>query len=195
SQTGNPTCSGTTKADAKTCRPPRCKCCSTPSRGRVARRWVRPGRRHLSFFLDEYKYDYGALHPPYQQADNQRRLTEVLHPVFIKRQSGPLNIAHVTDTHVAIRPDVNEENLRREGKLAGVSFNNYNKDFIEIYREAKQPPGAQPSDVILLTGDLIDYGRGHVGLIANANYRQALGQQELHVSGLHQPRQSRLALH
>jgi hypothetical protein len=66
-----------------------------PRRTALGAAWA----KQLSFFLDEYKYDYGALHPPYQQADNQRRLTEVLHPVFIKRQSGPLNIAHVTDTH------------------------------------------------------------------------------------------------
>jgi calcineurin-like phosphoesterase family protein len=143
-----------------------------PRRTALGAAWA----KQLSFFLDEYKYDYGALHPPYQRDDNQRRLTEVLHPVFIKRQSGPLNIAHVTDTHVDIRPDVYEENLRRAGKLAGVSFNNYNKDFIEIYREAKRPAGAQPSDVILLTGDLIDYGRGHVGLSFNGAYRQTLGQ-------------------
>jgi 3',5'-cyclic AMP phosphodiesterase CpdA len=143
-----------------------------PRRTALGAAWA----KHLSFFLDEYRYDYGALHSPYQQTDNQKRLTEVLHPVFIKRQSGPLNIAHVTDTHVDVRPDVYEENLRREGKLAGLSFNNYNKDFIEIYREAKQPPGAQPSDVILLTGDLIDYGRGHVGLSFNASYRKTLGQ-------------------
>ena len=40
--------------------------------------------------MDEYKFDYGALHPPYQRDDGQRRLTEVLHPVFVKRLSGPL---------------------------------------------------------------------------------------------------------
>ena len=61
--------------------------------------------------MDEYKFDYGALHPPYQRDDGEKRLTEVLHPVFVKRLSGPLRIGHVTDTHVDVRADVYEANL------------------------------------------------------------------------------------
>jgi hypothetical protein len=141
--------------------------------------------RHFAFFMDEYKFDYGALHSPYRKDDSQMRMTEILHPVFInpvfvKRQQEPLRVAHVTDTHVDIRADVYEENLAlseekpaRAAKLAGISFNNYNKDFIEVYREAKEA-----AHVLLLTGDLIDYGRGHVGLSFNGMYRSALGRND-----------------
>jgi hypothetical protein len=137
-----------------------------PNRADLAPEW----KKHLAFFLDEYKYDYGALHAPYQSSDPQKRLTEVLHPVFIRRKSQSLNIAHMTDTHVDVRPDVYEENLTKESKLAGISFNNYNKDFREIYRESRAN-----ADLILLTGDLIDYGRGHVGLSFSGS-RKTLGQ-------------------
>ena len=140
---------------------------------------------HFTFLMDEYKFDYGALHPPYQKDDGQKRMTEVLHPVFInppfvKRQPEPLRVAHVTDTHVDVRADVYDKNLElsqekaaQDARLAGVSFNNYNKDFKEIYREAKDA-----GDVILLTGDLIDYGRGHVGLPFNGMYRKALARND-----------------
>jgi outer membrane protein OmpA-like peptidoglycan-associated protein len=138
-----------------------------PNRADLAPEW----RKHLAFFLDEYKFDYGALHAPYQRSDRQKRLTEVLHPVFVRRWSKPLNIAHMTDTHVDVRADVYEENLAKSNEFAGISFNNYNKDFIEIYRESRAN-----ADLILLTGDLIDYGRGHVGLSFNGSYRHTLGQ-------------------
>lgn len=139
---------------------------AAPRRRGLGAAWA----KHFQDFMDECKFDYGALHPPYQRDDGQKRLTEVLHPVFIERLSGPLRIGHVTDTHVDVRPDVYEANLEADGKLGCGSFNNYNKDFIAIYREARQQ-----SDVILLTGDLIDYGRGHVGLSFGGMYRNTLG--------------------
>jgi hypothetical protein len=58
---------------------------------------------------------------------------------------------------VDVRNDVYEENLYREGVAA--SFNNWNRDFVALYEHARRD-----SDVIFLTGDLIDYGRGHWGL-------------------------------
>ncbi len=143
-------------------------------------RFARPRRRLGSkwaslaeSFVDEYRFDYGALHPPYQQGDPQKRLTEVLHPVFVNRESGPLRICHITDTHVHVRADVYEANLSAAGKLSGVSYNNFNRSFAEIYGEGKQQ-----SDMLLITGDLIDYGRGHVGLAFGGRYRNALGQDD-----------------
>lgn len=141
---------------------------------------------YLSFFLKEYEYDFDALHPPYnkgsqQQADAQRR-TEVLHPLFVEKSVPHLQIGHITDLHVDVRSDVYEYNLTRAGanadlspiddgrevrdedlkkKSAGVTpdFNNWNKSVVQLYTQAKQS-----CDVLLLTGDLIDYGRGHIGL-------------------------------
>jgi len=129
--------------------------------------------KHFAFFMDEYKFDFGALHLPYQLKDGQKRLTEVLHPVIIQRQAGPLRIGHMTDTHVDIRADVYEENLKRSGDLNRASFNNYNRDFIDIYKETRDN-----SDVVLLTGDLIDYGRGHVGRSFNDAYINTLGRND-----------------
>ena len=150
-----------------------------PTRRALAPEW----QKDFEFLVDEYKFDYGALHPPYQQDDKQKRCTEVLHPVFIQRVKGPLQIGHVTDTHVDVRADVYEENLKKAGghmswdgrqlryKGTPVRYNNWNKDFVEAYREVKEN-----AHVILLTGDLIDYGRGHVGLTAGGRHRHRLGE-------------------
>ena len=140
------------------------------------RRWL---QQNLGFLVDEYRFDYGALHPPYQAGDSERRLTEVLHPVFIRRKAGSLRVAQLTDTHVDVRTDVYEENLRRALSAAGgplryrgvpVQFNNWNRDFTALYRDAKLA-----ADAILITGDLIDYGRGHLGLVNGGRHRHELG--------------------
>jgi Calcineurin-like phosphoesterase len=157
-----------------------------PRRKGLGAKWA----KQFGFFLDEYKYDYGALHPPYDDVDKQKRLTEVLHPVFVKRQQGSLRIAHVTDTHVDVRADVYEANLKLSKdkdvvwdganlfyKGTPVSYNNFNKSFVEIYNEAKKN-----SDIILLTGDLIDYGRGHVGLTYKGAFRKNLGDDDAYHS-------------
>jgi Calcineurin-like phosphoesterase len=147
-------------------------------------RFAVPRRRGVTnlpagFLIDEYRFDYGALHPPYQAADSQRRLTEVLHPVFVRRNAGSLKLAQLTDTHVDVRNDVYEENLRCALSAAGgppryggvpVRFNNWNRSFSALYDDAKRT-----SDAILLTGDLIDYGRGHVGLVDGGRHRHELG--------------------
>jgi hypothetical protein len=80
-----------------------------------------------------------------------------------RRRSETLNIGHVTDTHVDVRVDVYEENIiaaKARGKIDPNKgdYNNFNRSFVSVYNEAKQ------SDVVLITGDLIDYGRGHWGL-------------------------------
>ena len=64
---------------------------AVPRRRRIAakteaeRFWL---RQNLGLLIDEYRYEYGALHPPYQETE--RRFTEVLHPVFVRRQTGSL---------------------------------------------------------------------------------------------------------
>jgi hypothetical protein len=160
---------------------------AVPRRGRLTadteaeRRWLQQNRQ---FLIDEYRFDYGALHPPHQAEDPQRRYTEVLHPVFVRREPGSLRIAHITDTHVDVRSDVYEANLRKapaaaqmwssRGQLfhqgVPVQFNNWNRSFACLYGDAKRDARA-----ILLTGDLIDYGRGHVGLINGGRHRHELG--------------------
>jgi hypothetical protein len=81
--------------------------------------------------------------------------TEVLHPLFVQEAVDPLRIGHITDLHVDVRADVYEDNLRG----VNVDYNNWNTSCAKLYSHAKQS-----CDVLLLTGDLIDYGRGHLGI-------------------------------
>lgn len=139
-------------------------------------------RQNLDFLINEYRYDYNSAHPPYRAEDRQQRLTEVLHPVFVRRQTGRLKLAQLTDTHIDVRSDVYEQNLRQApapmSNVAGqlryrdvpVLFNNWNRTFTRLYEHAKSEAHA-----ILITGDLIDYGRGHLGLVDGGRYRRELG--------------------
>ena len=142
---------------------------ATPRRRALGEEW----QSWLPYLIDEYKFEYGALHLPYFESDKTRQFTEVLHPLFVRRNaSATLRIGHLTDTHVSVRADVYERNLRTAGnpfaysgnrltyKSKPLAYNNWNRDFISIYSFARQN-----SDVVLLTGDLIDYGRGHLGTV------------------------------
>jgi hypothetical protein len=126
---------------------------------------------HSKFLLGEYEYEYGDLHKPYR-SELQMRLnrTEVLHPLFVKQSTtSGIKVGHITDTHVSVREDVYEENLKKESTNA--QFNNWNKSFVKAYDNAKKT-----SDILLLTGDLVDYGRGHWGLTA----KDRLGEDGLY---------------
>ena len=152
-----------------------------PAKTEAEKFWL---RHNLGFLIDEYRCEYGALHPPYREP--QKRFTEVLHPVFVRRETGSLKIAHLTDTHVDVRNDVYEENLRLApsppmwtagGQLfhqgVPVQFNNWNRSFCRLYEDAKRDAKA-----ILITGDLIDYGRGHMGLVNGGRHRHELGRDD-----------------
>ena len=152
-----------------------------PAKTEAEKFWL---RHNLGFLIDEYRCEYGALHPPYREP--QKRYTEVLHPVFVRRETGSLKIAHLTDTHVDVRNDVYEENLRLApsppmwttgGQLfhqgVPVQFNNWNRSFCRLYEDAKRDAKA-----ILITGDLIDYGRGHMGLVNGGRHRHELGRDD-----------------
>lgn len=107
-------------------------------------------------FLREYEYEYSAVQ------SRQKRRAEILHPVFVTRaRSRPMRIAHLTDLHVDVRWDVLERNLASVAP-ASLRFNNCNRSSLAIYEDA-----SKDADVVLMTGDLIDYGRGHVGLAAS----------------------------
>ena len=129
-----------------------------------------------SSFLKEYGLEYGPRHAPYMAQDRGNRPVEVLHPLFVSSASeSTVRIGHVTDTHISTRSDVFERNLGGHRNRVGrnptpIRFNNWNRSFDEIYGNAKKS-----SDVILLTGDLIDYGRGH---IARPTSGKDLGKDE-----------------
>jgi lysozyme len=146
-------------------------------------RFVRPQRPALSklpsadrdFLFKGYMYEYGGLNAPYNRTRGASPPVpvEILHPLFICRNlSSTLRIGHVTDTHVDVRADVYEHNLNaakiREPQAARAQhraprklgeYDNFNQSFLKVYDQARKN-----SDVLLMTGDLIDYGRGHWGL-------------------------------
>ena len=121
-----------------------------PRRAKLGDFW----RLNGAFLLDEYQYEYRPMHPSSGDPVKGRR-TDILHPLFVARaRTERLRVGHLTDIHVSVRADLYEQNLRRRGSK--VSYNNWNTSTVKGYEGAKRD-----SDIILLTGDLIDYGRGH----------------------------------
>ncbi len=124
-----------------------------------------------SFLRREYEFEYGVVHPPYSLMAMRKTRYEILHPLFVKRPASQvISIGHLTDLHVSVRADVYERNLVQR-RMSGVSFNNWNKSASKLYEDAQEA-----CDVVLLTGDLIDYGRGHWGTNAN----ELLGEDRLY---------------
>ena len=56
-----------------------------------------------------------------------------------RRPSTLLRMGQLSDTHVDVRNDVYEENLARvrDPTMSSLPFNNWNTDFVELYRAAK----------------------------------------------------------
>jgi len=79
-----------------------------------------------------------------------------LHHPFLVTQASSLGIAHITDTHVDCRWELLD--ARAKGKIKG--FNNYNTRFVESLQAANDDGRVH---IIVITGDLIDYNRGHNG--------------------------------
>lgn len=146
-----------------------------PRRERLGPLW----RTNAQRLMDEYEFEYGGLHLPYRAQGAPRVRTEILHPLFIQRNpAAVLRIGQLTDTHVDVRADVYEENLKFSGTAVGyTNYRNWNKNFTETYRAAQGD-----SDAIFLTGDLIDYGRGHWGpeRVDGVEARQLLGDDGLY---------------
>jgi len=80
-----------------------------------------------------------------------RSPVRLYHPFFLSVKES-LDIGHVTDVHVATRHDLYERILGN--RVSG--FNNYNRSFEEVIKGA-----SSRADIVVLTGDMIDYNRGH----------------------------------
>jgi calcineurin-like phosphoesterase family protein len=131
-------------------------------------------RENAAYLMKEYEYEYTATHslPPSLKRSGHPRRTEIIHPLFVERRPSPgLKIGHMTDIHVDVRANVYEMNLS-SNKTASSHYNNWNRNFVECYNKAKCG-----SNIILLTGDLIDYGRGYYGL----EDRKGLGNNGLYL--------------
>jgi Calcineurin-like phosphoesterase len=108
---------------------------------------LRDPKNQFRYMLQEYEYEYGADRTPYSR-------TEVLHPLFVRTPRETIRLAHLTDVHCDTRHEVYARNLAKDPSIK--NFNNWNETFKELYWEAKR------YDAILLTGDLIEFGRGHM---------------------------------
>jgi len=85
---------------------------------------------------------------------------ELYHPVFVTSKPY-LDIAQVTDTHVSITWELYNRRAReRQVPL----YDNFNRRFEDIMRESRDK-----ADIILLTGDIVDYNRGHSHPWDNSN--------------------------
>jgi hypothetical protein len=105
--------------------------------------------------VDDYKYALG-----YKKISHFK--TEVLHPLFVRDAPVEIKIAHLTDTHIACRNDYFGRNLKDKIIKNEIVYNNYNERFKELYYKAKKE-----NDLIIITGDIIDYGRGYRGSMGN----------------------------
>ena len=139
-----------------------------PRRAGLGRQW----QSQQGFLTSEYMFEYRYLHAPYNTPLRGQKpvAAEILHPLFVwPRTVEPLRIGHVTDTHVDVRADVYEHNLTGARRAASRTpghvllthgdYNNFNRSFAKVYDDAKKT-----SDILLMTGDLVDYGRGFWGL-------------------------------
>lgn len=98
-----------------------------------------------------HEYEFGL-----RQAPNAATRVEVLHPVFIQEAKPKLRIGHLTDLHFDTRWDAYEKNLRASKRPGAAKFYNWNRASERNYRAARQR-----CDILLLTGDLIEFGRGY----------------------------------
>lgn len=99
-------------------------------------------------FIREYEYEFN-------RPESGATRVEVLHPVWVTQPQPRLRIGHLTDLHVDIRHD---SYYRKLSPAARKRFHNWNRVCEKLYADAKKS-----CDILLLTGDLIDYGRGHNG--------------------------------
>jgi hypothetical protein len=144
-----------------------------PRRERLGPLW----RMNAQRLMEEYEFEYGGMHMPYRGKGARRVRSETLHPVIIRRDlSAVLRVGQLSDTHVDVRADAYEANLKFSGTAVGyTNYRNWNKNFVSTYSAAKPD-----SDVVFLTGDLVDYGRGHWGpdLVNRVDARQVVNRVE-----------------
>ncbi|MCC6649980.1 MAG: metallophosphoesterase [Candidatus Eisenbacteria bacterium] len=94
------------------------------------------------------------------------------HALYAKQEWRSFGIAHVTDTHVSRRIDDIPARLRAARRDSS-QFNNFNDNFRDFVRYANRMHFAGRLDLVLVTGDVVDYlyeendqraGRGNFGL-------------------------------
>ncbi len=109
-------------------------------------------RAEAQRMLSEYEFDF-------RKPVSAQNRTELLHPVFVRRGGAEVRIGHMTDIHLDTRTIAYAERIAKaQDQNARLHFHDWNKACEQLYDEVKKD-----SDVLLMTGDLIDYGRGYRG--------------------------------
>ena len=83
----------------------------------------------------------------------------VYHPFLITKKD-LLSIAHVTDVHVSTFWDLCERHVKKASIMSDGKYNNYNTRFEDVLKDIEGKHKGQV-DIVVMTGDLIDYNRGH----------------------------------
>lgn len=93
-----------------------------------------------------------------------------LHP-FCLYETDYLDVAHLTDLHVAQRWELMKKRI--DSKHSGLKehFNNLNQRLIDHLEKMKGDSEGKKVHMAILTGDLVDYNRGHDGSDANDLYK------------------------
>ena len=89
----------------------------------------------------------------------QAPITISAHCLYARNDWETFGIAHITDTHVSLRIEFFRAALRKAGIAESdiAMFNNWNDRFREFIRYANHLHATGLLDVILLTGDVVDY--------------------------------------
>ena len=129
---------------------------------------------YVQGLLSEYEFDYAPQLGQRRTADNR---TESLHPVFVRAAASQIRIGHLTDLHFDTRLDAYEQRLRasssQAARTAVKDYNNWNTTTRLLYERARKT-----CDVLLLTGDLIDYGRAYNDRAKGADGLPGLGDDK-----------------
>lgn len=133
--------------------------------GEVLREAIK-GIHELEAFEDDFPDDMplipdrGTTTVTTREGRPSNMSVELYHPVYVSDKAY-LDIAHVADTHVALRWELYD---RRAQENNVPLYNNFNRRFEEIMRDCRDK-----ADIVLLTGDIIDYNRGHSNPLVDSN--------------------------
>lgn len=139
------------------------------------RKWI--GKWHVQFirlakdvdveqppegeYVSEYDLSLIGKKPLEPSPSWKATKVEILHPLFVWNTKDEVNIAHLADTHICVRYDAFQKTVNDAGGLYGIKkgqYNNYN-----LQTKLGIEKANEDCDIIIFTGDLIDYGCGYDG--------------------------------
>lgn len=86
---------------------------------------------------------------------------KIYHP-FLVTAKDFLGIAHITDIHTSTRWELYKRVAKKPSlNIPPGAYNDYNERFEEIMKDVGNGSNSGKVDIAIITGDLIDYNRGH----------------------------------